>query len=128
VTWDRKTAATALVATLQAAVGGVKIHEFPPEIVNFPTVNVLRPLSVVYSASAFGIDEIQLPVAVVHGIEQDDAIDALVGQCRAAVDADPSLGGAVQSCTATELRNWRNLTGAGGVQLLLVELILTVRM
>lgn len=91
-------------------------------------VVVGRPQPVSYATIAFSIDEATLPVMVVGGIETEDQIETLKSECRTAIAKDPSLGGVVQDCHASEERNWRNVTGAGGVQLLLVELILTIQM
>lgn len=127
MTWDRAAVADALVAVLGAATG-VTVHRRPPETLNPMCVVVGRPQPVAYSTIAFSIDEATLPVMVVGGIETEDQIETLKNHCRTAIAADPSLGGVVQDCHASEERNWRNVTGAGGVQLLLVELILTVQM
>ena len=126
MTWDRAAVADALVATL--AVTGVKVHPRPPEVLNPMCVVVGRPQPVTYSAAAFSVDEATLPVMVVGGAETEDQIEDLKNLCRQAVAKDPQLGGTVQNAVASEERNWRNLTGAGGIQLLVVELILTVRM
>jgi hypothetical protein len=127
MSWDRATAVDGLVAVLEAAVGGVKVHDRPPEIVNPPAVVVHRA-TVTYAVAALGIDEASLPVVVVGGIETEEAIDALKEMCRQAVLADPTLGGTVQAAWPAEERNWRNYTGAGGIQILQVELVLTIQM
>ena len=127
MSWDRAAAATALEATF-GTVTPVKVHRAPPETLNPMCIVVGRPQPVTYSTPTFSIDEATLPVMIVGGIETEDQIEALKTLCRQAVAADPTLGGAVMSAVATEERNWRNVTGAGGIQLLLVELILTVAM
>jgi hypothetical protein len=91
-------------------------------------VVVHRPTSVAYSAAALGVDEASLPLVVVGGIETEDRIEALKDTCRQAVLADQTLGGAVLAAWPSEERNWRNYTGAGGIQLLQVELVLTIQM
>jgi hypothetical protein len=126
VSWDRQAVADALVDTL--AVTGVKVHPKPPEVLNPMCVVVGRPQPVAYSTIAFSVDEATLPVVVVGGVETEDQIETLKNDCRAAIAKDPQLGGTVQAAYCTEERNWRNVTGAGGIQLLLVELILTVQM
>jgi len=129
VTWSRKPVADYLVTLLgQATAGSVKIHPSPPEIVNGPCVVVARPVSVRYKVVSFCQDEATLPLVLVSGIEQEESLDSLKGAVIAAIAADPTLGGTVAQATPTEERGWRNLTGAGGTQLLLVELILTVWM
>jgi hypothetical protein len=90
-------------------------------------VVVSRP-TVMYSTVAPGIDEATLPLVIAGGIETEDKVEALKQVCRQTILADPTLGGAVPNCYPTQERNWRNITGAGGIQLLLVELILTVQM
>jgi hypothetical protein len=127
VTWDRAAVAGALVTTF-GAVTPVKVHAAPPETLNPMCIVVGRPDSVSYNTIAFSIDQATLPVMVVGGLETEDQIEALKALCRQAVGADPTLGGTVQAATATEERNWRNVTGAGGIQLLLVELVLAVQM
>ena len=127
MSWDRAVVADALAAAF-AAVTDVKVHTRPPELLNPMCVVVGRPQPVTYDQFAFGVDEASLPVIVAGGAETEDAVEALKNLCRQAVAKDPTLGGVVAACTAAEERNWRNLTGAGGIQLLLVELILTIRM
>ena len=80
------------------------------------------------SAVAPTIDEITLPLVIAGGIEQEEALEGFITQCRTAILADSTLQGSVQVAWPAEIRNWRNLTGAGGIQLLLAELILTIRM
>jgi hypothetical protein len=42
--------------------------------------------------------------------------------------ADPKLQGTVLNAWPVEERNWRNVIGAGGIQLLYVELVIQVTM
>jgi hypothetical protein len=128
MTWQRQPVAQALVSVLGAAVPAVSVHPYPPETLNGPCVVVMRPQLVTYSAVSFSIDEASLPLAIVSGIEQEDQIDAIRDSIRKAVEANPTLGGVVQNAYPAEERNWRNVTGAGGIQLLMVEFILTVVM
>ena len=127
MSWNRAAVADALVTTLGPA-AGVKVHPLPPEVLNPMCVVVGRSQPVSYDTFALGVDEATLPVMIVGGVETEEQIDTIKNACRQAVMADPSLGGTVIDATPAEERNWRNLTGAGGIQLLLVELILTVRM
>jgi hypothetical protein len=122
--------AAALVSKFQGAIttGPVYVHERPPEIVNPFSVIVMDPQPVAYATAGLGVDEATLPVTIVGGVETDDTIDAIKNQCRSALGADPTLGGVVHSCVATEERNWRSVTGAGGIQLRMVELILSIQM
>jgi hypothetical protein len=107
----------------------VKVHSAPPETVNPLCVVVGRPTSVTYNTAAFGIDEATLPLLIVGGIETEDRVEALKDLCRQTIyDGPRDLGGVVSACYPSEERNWRNYTGGGGVQLLIVELILTIYM
>jgi hypothetical protein len=128
MTWSRAAVADALVTVLGAANPGVTVHDSPPSTLNPMCVVVMRPQVVMYSTVGFSVDEATLPVAIVGGIEAEDAIDGIRDACRKAVDADPSLGGVVASAHCDQERNWRNIIGAGGIQLLYVELVLQVRM
>jgi hypothetical protein len=127
VSWDRAAVADALVGILGPATGGT-VHPRPPEVLNPMCVVVSRPQTVTYATAAFGVDEAVLPLIIVGGVETEDAVEAIKSACRDAILADRSLGGTVRAAWATEERNWRNMTGAGGIQLLLVELVLTVQM
>ncbi|HEY2302709.1 MAG TPA: hypothetical protein VGH66_12505 [Acidimicrobiales bacterium] len=127
MTWNRSAVAAALVDVLGPATG-VTVHPRPPEIVNPMCVVVSRPQLVQFSAAAMGIDEATLPLIIVGGLETEDRIETLKEQCAAAVRADQTLGGAVAAAWPAEERNWLNMTGAGGVQLLRVDLMLTVQM
>jgi hypothetical protein len=128
MSWNRTPVAGALVAMLGPAAGGVKVHERPPETVNPMCVVIDRPQTVLFSTVAPGIDEATLPVILVGGVETEDALEAIKTACKTAVLADPTLKGTVQAAWPAEERNWRNMTGAGGIQLLTVELILTIQM
>ena len=125
MTWNRATVAAALVAVLEPAVG-VKVHEWLPEILNPNCLVVGRPTTVTYGAVALGVDEGEIPIIVVGGIETEPQIDALKMAARSALEADPTLGGQVTKAWPTGERTWINRTGAGGIQLLTVELIVTV--
>ena len=127
MSWNRANVASALVSVLTPVVG-VKVHHLPPETLNPMCVVVGRPQVVSYATYAFGIDDAQLPLMIVGGIETEDQIEALKDQCRDTVLSNKTLGGAVQNIFPLEERNWRNVSGAGGIQLLLVELILQIQM
>jgi hypothetical protein len=126
VTWNRQSVADALVGVLGPAVG-VTVHEKPPEVLNPPCLVVGRPTTVTYATAGLGIDEAELPVVIVGGIETEDRIETLKVAARSAILANPSLGLANVTVWPTSERNWLNRTGAGGIQLLTVELILTVQ-
>lgn len=128
MSWQRQPVAEALVTRFTSATEGVMVHPLPPETLNGPCIVVMRPQLVTYSVVGFTIDEATLPIAIVSGIEQENVIDSIKNACRQALLADQTLGGVVAAASAIEERNWRNVTGAGGIQLLYCELILSVRM
>jgi hypothetical protein len=123
--WDRAKASDALVSVLAPAVG-VKVHGLPPETLNPPCVVVHRPVTVDYGIGGLGVDQAALPLVIVGGIESEDEIEALKTTVRTTLLADPTLGAVVFKCWPTQERNWLNRTGAGGIQLLTVELMLEV--
>jgi len=127
MSWDRAVVADALVGVL-GPVTGVKVHSLPPEVLNPMCVVVGRPKPVAYDSFALSVDDATLPVLIVGGVETEEAVDDLKAACRQAIAANPTLSGQVTSAQCVEERNWRNVTGAGGIQLLLVELILQIRM
>jgi hypothetical protein len=130
VSWDREAASAALVDVLSPAVS-VTVHQYPPAVVNPLCVVIGRPTTVMYSTVAPGIDEASVPVIIVGAIETEDQIEALKELCRDTIAVNATLGaaiGPVFNCYATEERNWRNFTGAGGIQLLQVELVVTIQM
>jgi hypothetical protein len=128
VSWDRAKVAAALVEAFEAAVPNVYVHGHPPETVNPPFVEVHRPTIVTYSDAGFGVDTAELVVLIGGGLESEDQIESIKTACRGALLADPALGGVVAECHPASERNWRNQTGAGGIQLLTVELVVEVRM
>jgi hypothetical protein len=104
------------------------VHPLPPETINPPAVIVSRPTSVLYGVAGLGVDEVEFPVVCAGSIESEQAVDQLKNTCRTAVLADQTLGGVVSAAYPSGERNWRNYTGGGGIQLLLVELVLTIHM
>jgi hypothetical protein len=127
--WQRQPVAAALVDMITAATAGtVYVHRRPPETLNPMAVVIGRTYRETYSGASFGVDEVELPVLVVGGLEQDDDIDGLKDTVRATVQGDTTLKGTVQTVWPVEARGWRNVTGAGGIQLVYVELSLTIHM
>src|SRR5215831_3018371 len=92
MSWNRANVASALVSVLTPVVG-VKVHHLPPETLNPMCVVVGRPQVVSYATYAFGIDDAQLPLMIVGGIETEDQIEALKDQCRDTVLSNKTLGG-----------------------------------
>ena len=80
------------------------------------------------ATAGLGVDEATLPLIVVGGAETEDTVEQIKNTAKQAIDAAFTLGGKVQAAWCTEERNWRNQTGAGGIQLLLVELVVMVQM
>jgi len=126
VSWDREKVSTALVELLGPATG-VKVHQYPLRIVNPPSVTVSDP-SVSKNTGGYGIDVATVPLVVVCGYEDTAGAIAITGAIFSALGPSTNLGGAVFECHPTEERNWRNFTGAGGVQLLLVDVMVEVKM
>ena len=128
MTWTRTPVAAALVDVLSAATSGtVTVFAKPPTTINPPAVIVARPTNVNYATASFARDEATLPVEICGSFDGDDTVDALRDQIRKAIDANPTLGGVVPSCTVTSERNWRNVTVAG-VELLAAQIVLTILM
>ena len=128
MTWDRTKCVDALVPVLAAANPSVNVLDHPPMTVTPPFIEVHRPTLVVYANAGFGVDTAELPVLIGSGLETEDLIETMKTACRSALLANPNLGGVVAEIHAAQERNWRNQTGAGGIQLLTVELVLEVRM
>jgi hypothetical protein len=130
MTWDRSVAAPALAQALTdaATASGELATAFanPPTTLNPPALVVAYPISVRFAATAFSIDEVQLPVICFGQIDGPDVVSRLVTFCREAV-FDTQLGGAVQTCYATEERNWRPVNVAG-TDLLTAEVVFTIQM
>ena len=131
MSWDRPTAAAALVEVLSGATAALtpppSCFTSPPSSFNPPALVVYLPTIVTKHIPAFGIDRIQLVVLVAAGTSEADLVDQLLGLATDAIQADKSLGGAVQLCNPDEWRNWRILTVAGA-DLMAADLALTLHM
>ena len=128
MSWSRALVAAALADALKAAQWAgdtASIFPAPPETLNAPAIVVGRPVEVRYGVAAFSQDEATLPVICIGPATAEDTVDGLIAFVRGAVAADPTLGGAVPSCTATSERNWRALRIAGA-ELLGADVILTI--
>jgi hypothetical protein len=129
MSWSRPPVAAALADMIDAATAGtVYVHRRPPETLNPMAVVIGRTTREMYATASFGVDEVDLPVLVVGGIETEDLIDTTKDIVRQAVIGDPTLKGTVQTAWPAEARGWRNMTGGGGIQLLYVELVVTIQM
>jgi hypothetical protein len=118
--------AAALVDACNAYDPTVTCFERPPATLNPPALVVSRPTVVRYSAFAFGVDEVELPVICVGALAGgEDPVTELTAIVRAAVAAQPTLAGTVKGATADEERNWRAVT-IGGVECLAVDVILSI--
>lgn len=127
MTWNRATCAAAIAAVLTPIDDTVAVFAAPPETFNAPAFLVGYPRRVDYDSSTFGVDLVELPTAATAGIGEIGRVDQLLEAAKGALNADPSLGGAVQHCRVTSQENWRRLT-VGGADLLAADLIVTIRM
>jgi hypothetical protein len=128
VSWDRPAAAAALVDVLTAATDEVvTVHDKPPSTLNAPALVVSYPTTVTKHVPTFAIDQATVAVLGVAGVEDGDGLDELLDDATTAIEADPTLGGAVQYAKPVEWRNWRIMTSAGA-SLLVAELALEIRM
>jgi hypothetical protein len=131
VTWQRAPVATALAALLSsAAEGSVTTFPDPPSSFNVPAYIVAWPSVVNYHTPAFGLDEATLPVLACVATDQSAQLDALLNTARAALEADPTIGGTIKTggLTVTAERNWRVLADVAGARFLAAELTLTITM
>jgi hypothetical protein len=95
---------------------------------NAPAVVVGRPIEVMYAVQSFGVDRVTIPVVCIGTLEHDDDVADLVAQARKAIEAEPTLGGTVQTLEATTERNYRAVKIAGADLLLAADLVLEVSM
>jgi hypothetical protein len=124
--WSR-TKAAAAVAGVLAALDGIAVFATPPETFNPPAYIVGYPSSVAYGHVGFGMDLASLPVMAAAGPNSADDVDALIQNAKDAIDADPTLGGAVGNATVATQANWRRVDVAGA-QVLAADLVLEIRM
>ena len=127
MSWSRAAAAEAVAHAIGVACGEtVTVFAKPPQTLNPPAIVVGRPVEVRYSDFALAVDDAELPVVCVGAADGDDTVDQLVALVRSSFP-DPTLGGAVASCTTSLERNWRNVNIAG-IDLLQAEVVLAIRM
>jgi hypothetical protein len=128
VSWDRPSASAALAFVLEAATdGAVTVFETPPATFNAPALVVNYPSTVTKHTPAFAVDQAELTVTAAVGAADGDKLDALLDAATAAIETDPTLGGAVQHAKPVEWRTWR-LLAVSGIDLLAADLALEIRM
>jgi hypothetical protein len=128
MSWDRPAAAAALVGVLTSATNDlVTVHDKPPSTLNAPALVVSYPTTVTKHSPTFAVDQAALAVLGAVGVEAGDDLDGLLQLATDAIEANPSLGGAVQYAKPVEWRNWRIMSSAGA-SLLVAELALEIRM
>jgi hypothetical protein len=127
VTWERSTAAAAIVEVLSQLDPAVSVFVTPPETLNPPAYVVGYIRSLLYDQSSFATDAASLTVSAVTGANDVDRCDAMLRDAKVALHADPSLAGAAQHCRVSEQGNWRRLNIAGS-ELLAGDLTVEIRM
>jgi hypothetical protein len=105
----------------------VSVFTHPPATFNVPALVVQLPTQVDFSKPTVATDTGQMTVLAAVGIDQADALDQLLQSATAALDPDPTLGGAVILCMATDWHGWRILN-LGGSEYLVAEVALQIRM
>lgn len=128
MTWNRAQAAQAVADVLAPVDELVSVFASPPSTFNPPAYIVGYPRRVAYDAGAgFGVDVAELPVLAGCGVSEVDRVDQLLEAAHKAVNADPSLGGAVQHARVASQDNWRILSVAGA-DVLAADLTVEIRM
>ena len=127
MTWERAPAAAALAAVLTQLDDTVAVFASPPATLNAPAYVVGYTTRVDYGTPSFSIDLATQPVAACVGLGEVDRGDTMLAAAKAAIGADPSLGGAVQVARVTSQTNWRALNVAGA-DLLFGDLVIEIRM
>jgi hypothetical protein len=124
--YSRPTAAAAVEAVLITLDATVSVFAEPPSTFNVPAYIVGYTRSVDYDSPAFGVDAGLLPVAAAVGVAEIDRLDELLDQAKKALNADPSLAGAVHSCrvrTQEQTRLWV----IAGAEILAADLLLEIQ-
>ena len=125
MSWSFGTSSVAVVEALEAALPSVMIFDRPPATFNPPCVILGRPALILFNSPTFGVDLATWPLQCVVGLEQDDRLAELLADVAAAIDADPSLFGTVQSARAVSAQGWRALDIAG-INVLAADLTLEI--
>lgn len=120
----------ALAAQLAARIPGLRTSSTWPGQINPPGAVVTRRVTTYGTAMASGADDYLLAVAVYVEQGQQDTLDGYLAAAgptsiRAAVDADPTLGGLVDSAAVVRAER-DQLVEYAGVQYLSAELVVEV--
>jgi hypothetical protein len=124
---------TALAAQLGEQIDGLRTYDHMPGQVN-PPAAVVRRRSTTYGTSLggpdFGTDDHTLAVTLFVGQEQWEVLDGLLAPAgsssvRAAVEADPTLGGVVDGAQV-ERAEEENLVEYAGAQYLSATVVVGV--
>lgn len=113
MSYSRPPVAAALTEAFQTAAPWVNVFDRPPATINAPALVVVDPTTRQFSNAGMGVDQTELIVTAVVGLEQVDDLDDLMNLAASAIKADPTLGRLVMTATVTEGRNWRALTVGG---------------
>jgi hypothetical protein len=124
--WDRTAVSAALAEVLAAIDPTVSVFASAPETFNAPAYVVAYPRLVLYANPTFGTDTATVPVMVGVGHLEADRADAMLADAKAAIEADVSLGGVVQTVRVTEQSGWRRLNVAGA-EILAADLVCDIR-
>jgi hypothetical protein len=124
---------TALAAQLAEQVDGLRAYATLPGQISPPAAVVRRRLTVYgtsFGGPGFGTDDLTLSIAVFVGQEQWEVLDGLLAPAgstsiRAAVDADPTLGGLVDGAQVVRAEE-EQLVEYAGVQYLSAALVVDV--
>ena len=129
MSWSRSLCAPALAETIRSAdtSGTRSVYERPPTTLHLPALVVARPSEVRYGVAAFGVDEAELPVVCLGGLEGEDVVAELIALVREAVEHDPTFGGVVQGSFVPLERNWR-VTKVSGSDALAADALVLVTM
>jgi hypothetical protein len=113
------------IATALGSVG-VPVYPTPPPNMNPPALVVGYPSEIDFSTTSIALDTATVSVICAVGyLAPIGDLSKLLADARAAISADPSLGGAVARATPTRARGIQTAQ-VGGIDVLIAELVLTV--
>lgn len=105
----------------------MNVFDRPPPTVNAPALVVVDPTSRMLHTAGMGVDQTELIVTAVVGLDQVDELDDLTNVAIGAIAGDPTLGRVVLTATVTEVRNWRRLV-VGGAEFRAADLAIRIDM